>query len=603
MMDRFEMHKAIFSEFTRAARIARLNRFHISANCLLALALFIFASVSSPAHAMKIEECSDLPEIRENLKKGDYDSARAILEKKLGEATQENSDLLMDIAGCYFNMGQFSQAEKLVGKAIKIESSESDRYCPVEKIFNLAECMYFQRRFDEAIQCYNQALEKIEPYEEARLRRKLFMSLASCHSALGHFKKAKLFQEKAVHTDREIYSDTDINYGWGLLKLSDIYRKLHDKRSDDLFRKAIWIFRNDNRTRILKEKNIDPVATDKRSVELRHRVDQYIFGNRLRTDCKDADAFLFSNKAEKSERTSLGAHPYKCSLWNNQYENTEAPGIVWLDPEKPFHGIIIAVHGLGLHHGAYESFGRKIASEGFVTIAFDVRGFGSYLESKGSERLDMNACVQDLNRLVKCISSDYPDKAIFLLGESMGGAIVLRLGAEDQDLVTGIICSVPSGSRYEPAFTKVKVGLNYLKNKNGLVDMSPYVVRQATKSKSLRSKWKQDPASRLRLSPKELLEFRSFMNKNAEVARKIDRLPVLIFQGDEDRLVKSKGTYDLFEAVKSRDKTMVVVGGTEHLIFESGQFKNGITLGVVGWMFAHAQHAGKKTGHIFAGMQ
>ena len=48
---------------------------------------------------------------------------------------------------------------------------------------------------------------------------------------------------------------------------------------------------------------------------------------------------------------------------------------------------------------------------------------------------------------------------------------------------------------------------------------------------------------------------------------------------------------------------MVVVGGTEHLIFESGQFKNGITLGVVGWMFAHAQQAGKKTDHIFAGMQ
>lgn len=558
-----------------------------------------------PAGAARKYHCPDLPKIEKLLSKGDYESVRLFLEKKLArcESPREESEVTMDIAGCYFNMGQFNQAEKLVGKSIKIDVHRDARYCPVEKLFNLAECQYFQRRFEEAIKTYHQALETLDKTEEPRLRRKLFMSLASCHSALGQHEEARPFQEKALRCDREIFSETDINYGWDLLKLSDIYRKLHDERSDALFKKAIWIFRKDNRRRILKENKISPVAKDSRSKRLRARVDKYIFGEMIGEDCRNADAFLFTKKDTKEKSVDTGVHGLKCSLWNNQYLNTEAPGIVWMDPEKPFHGIVIAVHGLGLHHGVYESFGRRIAKEGFLTIAFDVRGFGSYLESKGSERLDMDACVQDLERILKCISADYPDKAIFLLGESMGGAIVLRLGAKEQDSLAGIICSVPSGSRYEPAFTKVKVGLNYLKNKNGLVDMSPYVVRQATKSKSLRSAWKQDPASRLRLSPKELLEFRSFMNKNAEVAKKIDRLPVLIFQGDDDRLVKSKGTYDLFDAVSSKDKTMVVVGGTEHLIFESGQFKNGITLGVVGWMFAHAQKAGKKTGRMFAGMQ
>lgn len=536
-------------------------------------------------------------EVRQLVEAENFEAARKILEKQLekGSSTpEEKSELLMDIAGCQFNMGQYYQAEKLVDKAIKLGCSKENRYCPVEKLYNLAECLYFQRRYSEAEEKYKEALDLLQETEVPKLRRKLYMSLASCNVSLGQYKKARSFQEEAVRLDREIFGSENINYGWGLLKLSDIYRKLKDKRSKQLFAKAIYIFRLSNRDRILTEYGISKEPSTEEDLQLKARIDICLFGNKVETDYSLADGFLFENRPDKSRSAEKNLQHDHCSLWKNQYQADEAPGLVWLDPRKPLKGIIIAVHGLGLHHGAYESFGRQIAGEGIMTIAFDVRGFGTYLESKGSERLDMKGCVEDLKLIVETISRDYPDTSLFLLGESMGGAIVLRLGAMEPDSITGIICSVPSGSRYEPAFTKMRVGLNYLKDKHERLDISPYVVRHATSSKRLRKEWKTDRNSRLRLSPKELLEFRNFMKKNVDYARSIDKLPVLIFQGDEDRLVKSKGTYDLFEAVASKDKTMVVVGGTEHLIFESGQYRNGITLGVVGWMNAHSRLAEEK---------
>jgi hypothetical protein len=38
----------------------------------------------------------------------------------------------------------------------------------------------------------------------------------------------------------------------------------------------------------------------------------------------------------------------------------------------------------------------RICKEGITVVSFDVRGFGSFLESKGNETLDMDGCVSDI---------------------------------------------------------------------------------------------------------------------------------------------------------------------------------------------------------------
>ena len=62
----------------------------------------------------------------------------------------------------------------------------------------------------------------------------------------------------------------------------------------------------------------------------------------------------------------------------------ESPGWVWTDPTVKQKALMLCVHGLGLHHRAFESFAERIIGQGFTVVSFDVRGFGAYLQSKGA---------------------------------------------------------------------------------------------------------------------------------------------------------------------------------------------------------------------------
>lgn len=97
------------------------------------------------------------------------------------------------------------------------------------------------------------------------------------------------------------------------------------------------------------------------------------------------------------------------------------------------------------------------------------------------------------------------------------------------------------------------------------------------------------------------MRFDSFMDHTTTSARAIKTTPVILFQGDDDRLVKKEGTLRLFEELSTPEKTLVLLGKTEHLIFEAGQFKDDITIGVLGWMRSHSKDQLKSTPVATAG--
>ncbi|MBS1957737.1 MAG: alpha/beta fold hydrolase, partial [Cyanobacteria bacterium SZAS-4] len=279
-------------------------------------------------------------------------------------------------------------------------------------------------------------------------------------------------------------------------------------------------------------------------------------------------------------------HPPKgfLSPWRRQFKQTDAPGYVWVDPDVPTRFVLVCVHGLGLHHKSYESFAKRVAKEGVITVAFDVRGFGTFVDASGLEKVSMHECVQDLKQVTSVLRKDYAKFPLFLLGESMGGAIALRVVSESPEIVDGLICSVPSGARHKSLGTALKVGTELFFDKTKPMAVGNSVVKQATGSSELQHQWLNDPASRLNLSAQELLEFNKFMGENLVAAKKISSKPVILFQGHDDKLVKESGTLELFDTLATPRKSIVILGNTEHLIFEAGQFKDDLTLGVIGWM-------------------
>jgi acylglycerol lipase len=246
-----------------------------------------------------------------------------------------------------------------------------------------------------------------------------------------------------------------------------------------------------------------------------------------------------------------------------------APCRSWVTPgEKPI-ACILCIHGLGLQSNSYEFFGKEQSKHGIAVYAIDVRGFGSWMNAKGKTKVNFDDCLEDIRQALVSIHAANPGLPVYLLGESMGGAIALRAASLSPALVDGLISSVPASERFNQGKTSMKVFLNLVTGLN-IANVGNDLVNQATKNDKLKAQWEDDPLSRLNLSPQELIQFQDFMNFNHEAAKKVADMPVLFVQGIGDQLVKPDGTWELFNDVAAKDKSFFAVPG-EHLIFEEAQ--------------------------------
>lgn len=117
----------------------------------------------------------------------------------------------------------------------------------------------------------------------------------------------------------------------------------------------------------------------------------------------------------------------------------------WLPDGKP-KAVVLAVHGIDDYSNAFAMPGKIWAQDGIATYAFDQRGFGAAPDRGrwvGTYQLDSD--VAAVSRLLR---ARYPDVPLYLLGESMGGAVVITAetgwaGAERPD-VDGVILVAPA---------------------------------------------------------------------------------------------------------------------------------------------------------------
>lgn len=267
----------------------------------------------------------------------------------------------------------------------------------------------------------------------------------------------------------------------------------------------------------------------------------------------------------------------------------DAPCLSWVQPLRQVKAVILCVHGLGLHSGSYDSFGKVMSKKGYAVYAIDVRGFGSWMAAKGHQKVNFDACIDDIRSTLKSVRTANPDKPVFLLGESMGGAIAMQSAAKFPELINGLISSVPAGERFQQGKTDLKVALHML-TPNRAFDVGSGIMDQVTKNDELRDNLKGDPLARLKLSSKELIQFQAFMNKNHDAAPTIKNIPVLIVQGAKDKLVKPKGTAELFDELATQDKKMMTVLSAEHLIFEEGQFTDDVIDQLDAWINERLPH-------------
>lgn len=281
-----------------------------------------------------------------------------------------------------------------------------------------------------------------------------------------------------------------------------------------------------------------------------------------------------------------------------------APCMSWKNPLLQPRFAILCIHGLGLYSKSYENFAQRLAKQGAAVYAIDVRGFGSWMQAKGHEDVNFDACLADVSAALRSIRQANPGLPVFLLGESMGGAIALRATSMYPELIDGLISSVPAADRFQTKRTDLKVALGILRGPRRDINIGKQIVDQAATAKrvedgktvnvvnqELADDWANDPLARMKLSPKELIQFQAFMNDNHDAVKKITAVPVLFVQGLDDNLIKPEGTWELVQEIRTPDRMMVALP-SRHLVFEEMQStdpriaKSGTQM-VLSWVAMH----------------
>lgn len=131
-------------------------------------------------------------------------------------------------------------------------------------------------------------------------------------------------------------------------------------------------------------------------------------------------------------------------------DGVRLPAARWI-PTGPRRAVIIALHSFGDFRQSFAQLGPWLADRGVAVYAYDQRGFGAAPHPglwAGTETL-----VDDLGDAVEALRAD-PENAgipLFLLGESMGGAVILAAMARpNPPAADGLILAAPGVREHVP---------------------------------------------------------------------------------------------------------------------------------------------------------
>ena len=143
--------------------------------------------------------------------------------------------------------------------------------------------------------------------------------------------------------------------------------------------------------------------------------------------------------------TGLGAPLAPAALEAGRYVARDGTALAlrrW-EPAAPPRAIILALHGFGDYAAGFEIPAAEWAASGIATLAYDQRGFGASPTRgrwPGSEAL-----TADLADTLDLLRARHPGVPLFVLGESMGGAVAMIAAAQGRlGRIDGLVLSAPA---------------------------------------------------------------------------------------------------------------------------------------------------------------
>lgn len=243
---------------------------------------------------------------------------------------------------------------------------------------------------------------------------------------------------------------------------------------------------------------------------------------------------------------------------------------------------MVLVHGICEHGGRYAPVAERLCRQGYALYAMDLRGHG---HSDG-ERLLIAAFddyLDDLDTLLQRIAAEQPGRPLFLLGHSMGGAVVTRFVLRRRPPISGLILSAAAlriAGNVFPVLRKLARLFSRLWPRLRLVRLGS---RMLSRDPQVVAEFRSDPLVFQGNFPvrtgAEILDAAQDIQGQMEA---ID-VPLLILHGTGDYVTDPRGSWDLYARSRSSDKTLRLYQGLYHDLLHEPEWEQ-IADEILAWL-------------------
>jgi alpha-beta hydrolase superfamily lysophospholipase len=226
----------------------------------------------------------------------------------------------------------------------------------------------------------------------------------------------------------------------------------------------------------------------------------------------------------------------------------------WLPKIKPVTAVIVGVHGLNDYCNSFEIPGSYLTRYGIACYSYDQRGFGGApLRGLWS---GIDAYTHDLSSFVNEIRKLHPDVPLYIMGESMGGAVtIVTLAGNNPPPVDGVILVAPAvwGRETMPWYQRWLLAatshtLPWMKVSGSGLDITP------TDNREIRRSLHNDPQVIKDTRIDVMYGLTNLMDEALAQADKL-RLPTLVQYGKNDEIIPKEPMFQMLEKMPSTTRT------------------------------------------------
>lgn len=277
------------------------------------------------------------------------------------------------------------------------------------------------------------------------------------------------------------------------------------------------------------------------------------------------------------------------------------PTYQWESSNVKPRAVAILVHGLTMHGAIFDKLARHLAAQGYKVIAPDLHGYGRWadlpVDARHCRECGAQVCYQksrrDLIDLIDEVKATNPELPLYMIGESLGADMVLYSAGMRPKIIDGIVLSSPAIKRRFNLVPRVMRDVCLIaRNPFRQVDLIPYMKKFASEDQRIIDEAVNDRLVRKKLTTWELFKTIHTMRPSLSYADKVPAsMPVLVIQGDNDRMLKSNAVCDLLKHLSTQDQTVRWFHDRGHLLLETAYLQPDTLSTVEGWLNEHLSGA------------